>query len=167
MAKIVPVRLITFSLSFLLVAACVKGPDFDKDRYQNQTTPQQVVKDIDSYRDSNVLWGGMLISSTNLKDGTQLEVLAYPLHSSQKPDSGSSPLGRFLVIDNRFLEPVDYAGGRLITVTGKLADTKRGQVGSAQYTYPVINAEQIFLWPKNRGQFEPGVHFGFGFIFSN
>ena len=80
---------------------------------------------------------------------------------------GTGFLGRFLVIQQGYLESVDYAPGRLVTITGQFTDTREGEVGSADYVYPVIEAEQIFLWSNNVGANQPTVHFGFGFIFSN
>ncbi len=161
------VQLIALILFLGLIVSCASGPGFDNQTYQPQTTPKQVVDDIDNFLDKNVLWGGMLISSSNLENGTQLEVLGYPLHSNQRPNIDESPLGRFLVMEGGYLESVDFTGGRLVTITGSVARTHIGEVGSSQYHYPVINADQIHLWPKQNQSFGSRFHFGFGISISN
>ncbi len=154
-------------LLLLLVASCATSPEFDSELYKQDTAPEQVVKEIEKLRNTKVLWGGLLVSSTNLEQGTQLEVLAYPLDSNQKPDTSQAPQGRFILLDDQFLEPLDYSAGRIVTITGELKTVRGGEVGSAQYNFPVIDAREIYLWPNNGGQVEPRVHVGVGFIFGN
>ena len=150
--------------SFLLVA-CVSGPEFDSAVYLQRSTPEQAANDIGVYRGTKVLWGGLLLSSTTLEQSTQFELLAYPLDSKQRPNTAKTALGRFILVLDGFLEPFDYAEGRVITATGRLTETKEGVVGAARYQFPVVEAEDIYLWPKRSGSSEPRVQFGFGFIF--
>jgi len=153
-------------LTLLVLTACATGPRYDKTRYDQNLTPQQTKVDFENQKNSLVLWGGVIISSTNLEDATQLEILSYPLNSSQKPDTTLTPRDRFLVINNNYLETVDYAQGRLITVAGKVTGSRAGQVGKSTYVYPVVNADHLYLWPNNSSS-EPQLHFGFGVILSN
>ena len=94
-------------------------------------------------------------------------MLAYPLQSNQRPDIERGPIGRFLIVSPDFLEPIDYAQGRIITVTGKLNDVRTGQVGATEYQYPVIHSEQIHLWSKFVGLSSPQVHFGVGLFYGS
>ncbi|MGI9316501.1 MAG: Slp family lipoprotein [bacterium] len=151
-------------LSLLLLTACATGPKFDSSMFQQDITPEEAIQDMDTYLHRNVMWGGLLVSTTNLDQSTQLEVLAYPLNSKQKPDTSRQPHGRFIVLEERFLEPIDYSEGRIITVIGILTGVRSGVVGAAQYQFPVVDAEEIYLWLKNSGSTEPRVHFGFGII---
>lgn len=167
MSKICRWRIGLFLISLLLIAGCASSPKFDNERYTQVVTPAQVSLDPEIYMHNSVLWGGMLIATTNLEKGTQLEVLAYPLQSSQRPDIDRDPIGRFLVVSPDFLEPIDYAQGRSITVIGSLNEVRTGQVGATEYQYPVVNAEQIHLWSKFVGLGAPQVHFGVGLFYGS
>jgi outer membrane lipoprotein len=130
-------------------------------------TPLRAVKEMPTLKGSPVLWGGVIIASDNLKDSTQLEILAYALDANQRPVNEQKPLGRFLAVQTGYLETSDYATGRLVTVKGVLESKRTGQVGEAEYHYPVVKISQIFLWPQQRGSTEPQIQFGFGMILHN
>lgn len=114
------------------------------------------------------MWGGLIINTTNLEEGTLIEVLGYPLDSAQRPRPDQSPQGRFLVYENRYLEGVDYAQGRLLTTTGTFTETETGRIGESTYVYPVIEAEELFLWSEAGGGGGGRTRFniGVGVIFS-
>lgn len=155
-------------IALVLLAGCATGgvgPKFDGERYSQQAMPNKVTTSFDDYRDSNVLWGGMLITTINQESGTQLEVLAYPLRENQIPDTKQKAIGRFLVIQNAYLEPLDYSPTRLITVAGKISEIHEGEVGSAEYLYPMIEADQMHLWPKNKLFNKPRINFSVGAVF--
>lgn len=158
-----------FLLSFLLLvaaglSACATSPEFDTKGIDVSLTPQQAAKDDQGLQGAVVLWGGVLIDSINLKDSTQLELLAYPLDRNQKPLSEQEPLGRFLAVQKGYLETSDYAQGRYVTVRGHLDEKRTGRVGEAEYTYPVVNIDQLYLWSSAP---ESQVQFGFGFMIHN
>lgn len=161
------VRYSLFILILLALNACATSPNYDDKKFKENITPQKVVENFTGFKNANVLWGGIIISSSNLKDRTQLEVLGYPLQSDQKPDVTKNPLGRFLVLKDQYLETIDYAQGRLITLTGHIVKTHLGEIGSALYTYPVVQADQIYLWPKDDSSNQTRFHFGVGVMITN
>jgi outer membrane lipoprotein len=144
---------------FLLLSACASGPGFDSGGVDRSLTPRGVIAEPQMARGKQVLWGGSIIRTTNLKDSTQMEVLAYPLDSNERPQSESDPLGRFIVEQSGFLEPESYAEGRLVTVIGTVSGNRAGRVGESEYVFPVVGARQIHLWTENKGG---GVSFGVG-----
>jgi outer membrane lipoprotein len=157
------VKPLTLSLLLLtLVSGCASGPEFDQDTYSTTFTPQQAARDSGNYIGSSVMWGGMLISTSNLQNGSQLEILGYPLQTSQRPNVELEPQGRFLVMSGDFLEPLDFAPGRLVTVTGVIDQTRSGAVGDTEYVYPVVNVRNLHLWSKSGGLGKPQFHFGVG-----
>jgi outer membrane lipoprotein len=163
------INTILFRLSLMLLAAiflnaCATSPEFDTAGLDASITPQTAVGEMSTLRGEPVLWGGVVITSTNLKDSTQVEILAYPLNSNQRPNREQKPLGRFLAVQKGYLETTDYAPGRLITVRGNLADKRAGRVGDAEYTYPVVNITQLYLWSDSP---ESQVQFGFGLMIHN
>lgn len=93
-------------------------------------------------------WGGTLVSTRNLPDSTELEVIGYPLDRCGRPRLGAEPTGRFLVRNRGFLEPMDYQPGRQVTATGLLGAVQDGRVGGAPYRFPVLEDGKVRLWPK-------------------
>jgi len=150
----------------LLLTACASGPRYPTEGVELSLTPQQAITEESLMRGKTILWGGMIINSSNLASQSRLEILAYPLDGSQYPQTDSAPLGRFLVIKNGYLETVDYAPGRLVTVRGPLSGSQSGKVGETNYTYPLVRAQNLYLWPR-AGRSEPRVHFGVGVVFGH
>lgn len=143
------------------LAGCAKDrtddPSIDK-----SLTPARAANNIDASRGHKVRWGGVIVSSSNLQDASQLEVLSYPLDEDGRPQRDEEPLGRFIAQKSGYLETLDYAPGRLVTVTGPVQTTRTGKLGEAQYTYPVINADEMQLWQTRAPRAEPRFHFGIG-----
>ena len=151
----------------VLIVGCAVTPQLQLDSVNRALLPTQAVADFSAHKNTRVLWGGIIVSSRNLKQGSLLEVLSYPLGNNHKPDTQKSPLGRFIVEYSEYLETVDYAAGRLLTVVGPLLEIGTGTIGEAEYQYPVLAGEQLFLWPTEDQSTEPQVHFGFGVMIHN
>lgn len=145
-----------------LLVACASTPDFNLQSVDKTVQPRDVVASPDTYREKHVLWGGVIVHSANVKSGTELKLLAYPLSRNLKPQTSKEALGRIIVFKEGYLETLDYAPGRLLTVTGTVQGTKKAPVGEAMYTYPVVNATQVHLWPYQEETGESRVHFGVG-----
>jgi len=165
MSKLLIRRFFVLLFATLMLGACATGPKYPTEGVELNLTPQQSVAEADIQRGKSVLWGGMIVNSTNLEKRTRLEVLAYPLDSNQRPQTDEPPYGRFLIYKEGYLETVDYAPGRRITVLGRIQGIQNGKVDETSYTYPVVDAEQLYLWSRNEARSEPSVHFGFGVIF--
>ena len=145
-----------------LLASCVTGPGYDSAQFSPEVTPAEVAKNYDAWEGSRVLWGGLIVGTSNEETGTVLQLLAYPLLSNQRPDTEAVAQGRFLIVDEQFLEPVDYSEGRMITVTGQISELRTGQVGSADYEFPVVKPVQMHLWSRDSERNKPVIHFGIG-----
>lgn len=114
-----------------------------------------------------VLWGGVVVSSENLPEGTQLEILSYPLDHLQRPVQSDSATGRFLALHPDYLETIDYAAGRLVTITGVINGVDTGKVGNADYSYVQVSVDQIYLWSTSGEDHLPAFTFGIGISISN
>jgi len=154
-------RLLLFILVSLL-ASCASTPDFDTKQVDRSLTPQSVIAEPELNKGKTALWGGTILDTQNLKDSTQIEVLAYPLNTYDRPILDVKPLGRFIIHHSGYLEPATYAQGRLVTVLGKVSGSQGGKVGESTYTYAVINSEQIHLWSADRDRSRTSLHFGVG-----
>lgn len=149
-------------LAGLLLTACANGPRFDLSGVDNTLTPAGAVQDMTRARDHVVHWGGSIIATANLKDSTRIEVLAYPMDRYGLPDLSTKAQGRFILLQSGYLEGADYAPGRLVSVVGKLTQTHSTLVGEAQAVFPVVQAEQLYLWPPHSQSPRTQFHFGLG-----
>jgi outer membrane lipoprotein len=128
-------------------------------------TPEDIVAGIAS--PGAVHWGGRIVKTENLRDTTRIEILAFPLSAAGEPMADRKAQGRFIVEQQGFLEPREYAPDRRIEVRGTLRGFRTGSVGDAPYRYPLVAGDRIKLWPEpSPGEYErgqPRVNFGFGF----
>ena len=146
----------------LLLSACASGPGFNTGGTDRSLTPGEVTGRPQLATGKSVQWGGVIMGITNLQNSTQLEVLAYPLDEDERPETGSTPLGRFILEKAGYLEPATYANGRQVTVVGTVSGTRIGRVGESDYNYPVISARQIYLWPSTTRRGGTNTFFGIG-----
>lgn len=151
----------------VLLNACASAPLFELNNVNTAITPNDAVAKLDILRGSRVLWGGVIVSSKNLEKGTQLEILAYPLSNQHRPRLEREPLGRFIIEQGSYLETIDYAPGRELSLIGTLTGTKEVKIDAASTLFPAIASEQIHLWPKDVGNSGPQFHFGVGVMLHN
>ena len=94
-----------------------------------------------------VIIGGEIIQTTNLRDGTRIEVLQRPLSKSEVPKLTDTSGGRFMAFCKEYPDPAIYAQHRRITVAGQVLGIFSGKVGEVNYTYPMISCEETHLFP--------------------
>jgi len=149
-------------LALLLLSACSSTPKVADDA-DRSTTPTQAVAANAALLNKRLQWGGVIVDTQNLADSTELQVLAYPLKKNGKPDVTTAPSGRFIAQHPGYLESVDYTMGRQVTVTGELSSIRQGEIGEAAYSFPILQADELVLWPKeSEGETKPRINFGFG-----
>jgi outer membrane lipoprotein len=157
-----PAKLLLVAVFGLLVSACSSGPRLNVSDADTKLTPSQAAA---SAADARVVaWGGVVVNTTHEKNSTLIEIVAYPLGFNHKPDTDGQAIGRFLAEHPGFLETIDYAPGRLVTVVGPLRSTRQGRIGESDYTYPVVGVREIKLWPAPRQIERPHWNFGIGVI---
>jgi outer membrane lipoprotein len=121
-------------------------------RIRDQAKPviqfAELQKSVEKYQGRVVIYGGHILETANNPDGTVLNVLQAPLDSKNEPASPDLSEGRFFVVTDKFLDPEIYNKGRKITVGGKVTGSRSGTVGNRMYEYPVIEAQELHLWPK-------------------
>lgn len=154
----------------LTLGACASAPfqNSSLEGADRSITPSQVLASPQPMQGKRVIWGGQIISSQNLAGSTEVTVLAYPLNASTKPQTDKGSLGRFIIRQNGYLEAADYAPGRQVSVVGTINGVREAKIGEASYRYPLVEAQQLHLWPKAdeggyRGSpFQFGVGVGIG-----
>ncbi|HSH41329.1 MAG TPA: Slp family lipoprotein [Arenicellales bacterium] len=146
--------------AILVVTGCASNP-LDTSGVDNPATPAQAVGAMPGQQGTRVQWGGEIVEVTNHDDATLIEVLSYPLGRDGLPNIYRKPTGRFVLRRAGFLEPQDYAPGRLLTAVGTIRALTRTTVGQTQLVIPLLSAEQLKLW-RDRYQDSPRSRFGFG-----
>jgi outer membrane lipoprotein len=123
----------------------------------------QLSKDPTAYIGKTVLLGGDVIEAKNFTDKTLVVVLQRPLGSRGEPGAGDVSEGRFIIQAPGFLDPAIYSPGRKLTVAGMVVGKEVRPLGEIEYTYPVIEKRELYLWPEEESTSdEPRVHFGVG-----
>jgi len=114
---------------------------------------------------ATVIWGGRVVGIVNTGEFTELEVLALPLRSGDRPDRNADGSARFVIRHAGFLEPMTFAPGRFVTVLGRFVGIEERSVGAFPLRHPVVQSEQLELWPVDPNSSRANVHLGFGVRF--
>ncbi len=117
-------------------------------RVDPSVTVDYAVNHPESAINKTVMWGGVIAGTRNLKEGTLLEVVQKPIFREGRPLDTDRSEGRFLALYQGYLDVAIYAEGREVTVAGRLKGMEQRQLGEIEYTYPLMKAEEVYLWPK-------------------
>ncbi len=150
--------LVVLALSTLL--ACSSQPVVPA--AERSLTPQQAGnRQPDPYAPP-LQWGGVIIESQNLRETTEIRIIAFPLDEDGRPDTDAASVGRFIAQHPGYLELEEYKTGREVTATGRFSGNRKGMVGDSGYLFPVLVCDEITLWPQDAPRRKPRIHFGFG-----
>ena len=100
-----------------------------------------------NYAGKLLLFGGTIVDTKNLKEGTRIEVLQRPLDGEARPELTDRTDGRFLILTRQFLDGAVYHQGRMITVIGETMAPQVLPLNEIEYRYPVLEAKSLHLWP--------------------
>ena len=106
-----------------------------------------VLANPDAYTGAIVIWGGRIVETTNTPQGSEITVLETPLNGWEEPSSPEYSPGRFVAKSSDFLDPAIYRPGKKITIAGQVMGGEKQPLGTAEYTYPIVNIKQLYLWP--------------------
>lgn len=162
-----PLRLVSLRLflpaTLLLLVACAPAPIYPTSTDAVGAAPFEVAQAPERYSHGDVVWGGRIVQVTVLADHSEIELLAYPLDSSQRPKAGDRGNGRFIAVMPGYVEPLAYPDGALMTVSGKLNGSRAGKVGQADYVFPLVATDQAHVWTaEEMRQGHSNFRFGVG-----
>jgi len=149
----------------IALAACAPAPLYKAGPALVHATPGQVATSPDNFSEVQVVWGGEVIAVNNLANHTRIEVLAYPLDSSQRPRLKEPATGRFIAEVSGFLEPMDYPKGSLVTLRGQVTGSQVEPVGEARYVYPTVSVQDgdLHRWTaEEMRKGHPNISIGVG-----
>jgi outer membrane lipoprotein len=135
-------------MSMLLVCTqqtgCVPGPS----GVRPTVSFDQLLGQGGTHKGESVVLGGYILEVSNQPDASLVTVLEAPLDYGKEPKSKDLSQGRFLVRTEKFLDPEVYRKDRKLTVWGTVTGVKSEPLGNRLYPYPIIEADEIRLWPK-------------------
>ena len=124
-------------------------------------TFSKLQKTPDVYDGEVVMFGGKILETKVSSTLSELTVLQLAIGNSGRPVNLDQSHGRFLVQSEQLLDPAIYQKGMLLSVVGILKGSRVRAIGGFDYAYPLLEAIEIKLWPKEV-QTQPRFHFGFG-----
>ncbi|MGB9715690.1 MAG: Slp family lipoprotein [Thermodesulfovibrionales bacterium] len=116
-------------------------------------------KDPDLFKGRVVILGGVIVSSTNTKDGTYIEVLQKPLDYRGRPEDTDTSFGRFIILYEGYLDTAVYSQGREVTVAGEVMGKTIRPLEEIQYPYTLIKSIELHLLEP---RYNIPVQFGIG-----
>jgi len=145
---------------FVALAGC--SPPFPVElleKVEKNVSFAALQKDPENYAGKLLLFGGTIVETMNLKEGTRIEVLQRPLDEEARPEPSDRTDGRFLIVTGQFLDGAVYHRGRMITVIGEAGHPQVLPLGEIEYRYPVLEVKSLHLWSPYAG---PRVSIGIG-----
>jgi outer membrane lipoprotein len=130
-----------------------------REKADTEINTQQLFKSPADYKGKIVIIGGVIIKSTNTKEGTYIEVVQMPLDSTGKPEKRDVSYGRFLILYEGYLDTAIYSRGREVTVAGEVIGEKTRPLGEIQYSYLLVKSKELYLFEEMRYKSLP-VWFG-------
>jgi len=143
--------LAVFIVLIFVCSGCVRAISKQlRAQVQEEITIKQVLENPKTYHGKMVIWGGVIVEAKNLKEGTLLEIVRKPVTSEERPRNVDRSDGRFLALYGGYLDVAIYTTGREVTVAGRIEGLKEKSLGEIEYTYPMISAEEVYLWPPRK-----------------
>jgi len=100
----------------------------------------------ESYAGQLLLIGGEVFTVKPKGEWVEIEVLERPLGFRDRPQTDRPPRGRFLILST--LQGLDkIKPGRQITVVGEMRGREVRPLEAMSYTYPIVMARYVHLWP--------------------
>jgi len=148
-------------LALSLLAGCASSPVAPPDLQIQDIGPAHVLAGQGA-KGSLVVWGGQIVAVRNLAEHTEISLVSLPLDSGDRPVTDAEPGPRLIIQQPGFLEPVNYAPGRFVTVLGTVQGIEESQVGEFWLAQPRLLAESIHLWPTDMRRWTERTRFSIG-----
>lgn len=143
----------------LLLSACAGLPSAVRDVPVKDISYSQASQNLNSYKDTSVRWGGVIIDVENEQNFTLIQILSYPLNYYGRPQLNKSSEGRFVIKSTEFLDPAVYAKDKEITVAGTLQGDIERTIGKKTVRLPLLASRAIYLWPV----YQASPYYGYGY----
>jgi len=109
--------------------------------------------ETDKYKGTTFILGGIIVSTKNTEEGSIIEAVQTPVDRYGSIIDSDISSGRFLAIERGYLDPLIYKKGRQITIAGELIGSNKKKLGDIDYTYPMFEIKEIYLWKEEQGYY--------------
>lgn len=138
----------------LFLSGCSTSPPVVPEALQPQVEQELAFEDVkqapDMHQGKLMVVGGQVLSAKRLQTGTQIEVLQLPLKSGEEPVTQLTQSGgRFLALEEEFLDPAQLPPGTRITLVGRVTGSTTQLLDEANYQYPTFNIEHLHVWRQD------------------
>ena len=145
------VRGLAFVLTGILLSLAGCGPQVIPKELEGKVDRNvsflQLKESPPTYKGRTLVLGGEVLSAKRGTDSTRIEVLQIPLDSSYEPvQDRTTSQGRFLAVQEQFLDPATVPVGTLVTVIGEVTGTTTMPIDEVQYTYPTLAIRHVHVW---------------------
>ena len=93
-----------------------------------------------------VRWGGTVLTVSKENNHIWIEIQQHGLDKYGSPRQSNGSMGRFLVKTEQLPDELPMLIGMDVTVFGDLGGFFDGSIGRESYLFPVVNAEEHYLW---------------------
>ena len=142
---------LVLGMYFVFLAGCVGVQVVPKDleeRVNRDISFSQLLEAPLEQKGEILVIGGEVLSAKRLKDTTQIEILQLPLNQNMKPgESLQESQGRFLALQEEFLDPATFPVGTRVTVVGEVSGMVTLPLGEATYDFPTLVIKRLTVWP--------------------
>lgn len=123
---------------------------------------RDVLASPESYKGRVLVLGGEVLKAKRLQDGTQIEFLQLPLEDGEEPiPDRQQSQGRFLALQQEFLDPATVVQGTRVTIVGEVSGAKTDRLDDVEYRYPMLIVKHLHTWPADSyAQRQPGFSIG-------
>lgn len=145
--KIINLIIMLFIIPAFLSAcsSIVSKPIVEKS--DKNLTISRVQSEPQNHIGKTVIWGGVIINTSNLTDSTEIEVLETGTDREDYPEYEiSKSSGRFITVSKGYLDPVIFAPKKYITVAGIIKEIRKEKIGEMDYPYVVLETEEIHIF---------------------
>jgi len=157
-------RLILFIVIASFFPGCAHVVSKDLREQADKSVPvSELFRDPEAYKGKVFVLGGVIVDSANAPEGTYIEVLERPLDYRGRPLDTDISRGRFIILQEGYVDTEIFSRGREVTVAGEVIGTKVKPLGEIDYTYPLIKSMSLNLL---RPGYDIPVHFGIGVFHS-
>ncbi len=109
---------------------------------------RDVLTSPEFYKGRVLVLGGEVLKAKRLRDRTQVELLQLPLEDGEEPTfDRQQSQGRFLALQQEFLDPATLVEGTRVTIVGEVSGAKTDRLDDVEYQYPTLIVKHLHVWP--------------------
>lgn len=118
-----------------------------------QIPPAGTEEDLENFTGKLFILGGIIINTTVTAQGSLIEAIYVPVDTRGYLKHLNAPGRRFLALypkEDGILEPIIFSKEREITLAGIYIGTRTGAIEGMEYTYPLFEIKELYLWQERR-----------------